>query len=705
MHASRRARLPALLLRSSAAADAKKIFVNIISHNSFFRSSFSSSAANSQNLFPPSRFPSEGSIHSIFSRSRFQSSGEFITDNLLSRSRSSSRGGFIHNCGFRSRFSSCGAIAQNFIFRPRVSSSGGLVIQNLLFRSSISGGGTHNPFFRSSFSSLQQQQVKKRRGWISTIGRISFGGALIGGVGWIAVSDSPSRTVKLMFSVPLRLCRNVSTAAVIAADYKYSLYGLLEGSKEKEVAKHEVHLRSANRLQQLCFKNGGIYIKLGQHVGQLDYLVPQEYVQVMRSSMLDKCPVSSYKQVCDVFLAELGRLPQEVFAEFDPVPLASASLAQVHVARGKDGQKLAVKVQHMHLTDTAAADTATVDVIVNLLHWLFPTFDYRWLLDEVKESVPKELDFLNEAKNSELCVQNFARLSPKVAPQIVVPKVDYTLSTSKLLVMEFMEGVGVTDVGGIKGLGCRPVDVARLVSQAFAEMIFHHGFVHCDPHAANMKVMASPSSWWNVLGWWRKKPQLVLLDHGLYKTISPELRENYAGLWKALVFADVPRIKEYGVKVGAGEDLYVLFAGVLTMRPWDEIVVGTIDHLNLPDTPEGKAEIQNYAAQYFVEFTELLRRLPREVLLLLKTNDCLRAVDSALGAPVNTFVIIAREASKALVNIQAEKGFTLYSYCALLLDRVEVEFRILGLALTAWLASFRQRKAREKALEIPQVQS
>lgn len=236
-------------------------------------------------------------------------------------------------------------------------------------------------------------------------------------------------------------------------------------------------------------------------------------------------------------------------------------------------------------------------------------------------------------------------------------------------------------------------------------MIFHHGFVHCDPHAANMMIRASPSSWWNIFGWWRKKPQLVLLDHGLYKTISPELRENYAGLWKALVFADIPRIKEYGVKVGAGEDLYVLFAGVLTMRPWDEIVVGTIDHLNLPDTPEGKAEIQNYASQYFVEFTELLRRLPREVLLLLKTNDCLRAVDNELGAPVNTFVIVAREASKALVNIQAQKGFTLFSHCALLLDRVEIEFRILGMILMTWLASFRPKKARLQTPEVPQVLS
>lgn len=79
----------------------------------------------------------------------------------------------------------------------------------------------------------------------------------------------------------------------------------------------------------------------------------------------------------------------QIFDEFDPVPIASASLAQVHVARTHEGDKVAVKVQHMHMTDTAAADYATVELIVNTLHRIFPSFDYRWLVDEVRDSLPK----------------------------------------------------------------------------------------------------------------------------------------------------------------------------------------------------------------------------------------------------------------------------------------------------------------------------
>ncbi|KAH8931541.1 hypothetical protein BDL97_19G027700 [Sphagnum fallax] len=499
---------------------------------------------------------------------------------------------------------------------------------------------------------------------------------LAGVASWIADADHPTRRVKLLYDVPLRLARDVVTATAITADYVYSLYGIPEGA-ERDVARHEVHLRSANRLQDLCFKNGGIYIKLGQHIGQLDYLVPEEYVKTMRKSMLDKCPVSSYKQVCDVFLAELGCLPQEVFMEFSKVPLASASLAQVHAARTFTGEKVAVKVQHMHLTDSALADTATVAFVVSFVHWLFPSFDYRWLLAEVRESLPKELDFVNEAKNCEQCAHNFATMSPELASKIAFPKIYWQWSTSKLLTMEFMEGVGITDVQAIRGLGVRPADVASLVSETFAEMIFRHGFVHCDPHAANMLLRLKEGT---------RQPQLVLLDHGLYRTLDPTIKSNYAALWKALVFADAKEIKERCVALGAGDDLYGLFAGVLTMRPWNKIVDQSFDHLNIPDTPEQRDELQGYASQYFGEVSTLLGRLPRVVLLLLKTNDCLRAVDNALGTPVNTYLIVARKSSQA-VSESVRRG-PLSSFWKLW-DKIGLELRLCTWQAAAWLMAFR----------------
>ncbi|GAB2216375.1 hypothetical protein Droror1_Dr00024148 [Drosera rotundifolia] len=169
-----------------------------------------------------------------------------------------------------------------------------------------------------------------------------LGGGALGAA--VITSPDPQATLKLYSTVPVRLFRDTVTAATIVFDYEYSLWGLPEGSTERPSIKHEVHLRSANRLQELCFKNGGIYIKLGQHISQLEYLIPEEYVQTMRQSMLNKCPVSSYDQVCEVIKKELGGTPDEIFDEFEHAPVASASLAQVHAARLRNGQKVAVKV-------------------------------------------------------------------------------------------------------------------------------------------------------------------------------------------------------------------------------------------------------------------------------------------------------------------------------------------------------------------------
>ncbi|XP_049932273.1 putative ABC1 protein At2g40090 [Nymphaea colorata] len=201
----------------------------------------------------------------------------------------------------------------------------------------------------------------------------------------------------------------------------------------------------------------------------------------------------------------------------------------------------------------------------------------------------QELDFLYEAKNSEKCLENFKKLSLHLVNYIYAPKVYWNLSTSRMLTMEFMDAAEVTDVSAIRRLGIDPNDVPKLVSQVFAEVIFKHGFVHCDPHAANM--MVCPSGRTHILHP-KRRPQLILLDHGLYKKLDFSTRTSYAALWKALIFADVNGIKENSVKLGAGEDLYTLFAGILTMRPWNRVIDPAVDHLFLQGNASDREELQ-----------------------------------------------------------------------------------------------------------------
>ncbi|KAL3145108.1 hypothetical protein ABBQ38_001717 [Trebouxia sp. C0009 RCD-2024] len=491
---------------------------------------------------------------------------------------------------------------------------------------------------------------------------------------WIVFSDEPQRRARVAYNVPLRVFRDAVAVVSIASDYKLSLRGL-EGKTYEEELK-ECHTRSAFKLQRLCFANGGIYIKLGQHVAQLDYILPAEYVNTMRDYMLDKCPVSMYKDIAQVIQEDLGKSPEELFASIEEVPIASASLAQVHRAVSHDGRQLAVKVQHVGLRDTCAADTVIVEAFVKGLRWVFPDFNYQWLIDELKESVPKELDFELEVANSKRCQLHLNSKKSRVKGKVVVPQVEDGMFNKRVLVMEYIEGFKVTDRARIEQMGFKPEKVAELVSRTFNEMIFIHGDVHCDPHAANLFLRKNEAT---------GQLQLVLLDHGLYRQITDEFRKSYALLWQSLIFADAEGIKEHSQAMNAG-DMYPLFAGMLTNRPWDEVISKDINHLYMSGDEEERNSIQQTSQMFAAQITQLLFKVPRVLLLLLKTNDCLRSVDLALGEPVNTFVITARECSRALTDIRNREQPGLRSHLRGKLDEWHVEYRVTLLRVASWWA-------------------
>lgn len=180
-----------------------------------------------------------------------------------------------------------------------------------------------------------------------------------------------------------------------------------------------------------------------------------------------------------------------------------------------------------------------------------------------------------------------------------MPAIDHALTSSRVLTMEFIDGARVTDGAALKALRVDRRALAAAISETFNEMIFTFGDVHCDPHAANLvggrgararcgRGVSTPALPSKLS---RKRPlthtcthataqlvrkapgsgrdQVVLLDHGLYRTIDDAFRARYAALWRALVFGDAAGIKEHAGAMNAGE-LYPLFAAMLTQRPWDQ---------------------------------------------------------------------------------------------------------------------------------------
>ena len=367
-----------------------------------------------------------------------------------------------------------------------------------------------------------------------------------------------------------------------------------------------LHSRCAERLLAMLLANGGLYVKLGQHLAQLDYLVPEAYTRTLGAVLFTANTASSWADAAAVIEAELGMPPEKAFASIERVPIASASLAQVHVATERGtGRKLAVKVQHAGLREACHADLAAVGLAVRCAERWFPEFCLGWVVDEIAPHLPLELDFLHEAQNLERCRRLFAASPLGRDGTVVLPDVVPHLTTTRVLTMSFEEGDSVADVGCLRRRGLAPAAVARVLSEAFCTMLFQGGLVHCDPHPGNVLVRAKADG----------RPQLVLLDHGLYRELTPHFRLSYCRLWRALVTGDADAIRAECDGWAIGE-YYPLLAAMLTARPWADITSGEVERLRERGTAQDKESIRGYAKLYMRQIAIVFGRLPREMLLL-----------------------------------------------------------------------------------------
>jgi aarF domain-containing kinase len=144
-----------------------------------------------------------------------------------------------------------------------------------------------------------------------------------------------------------------------------------------------------------------------------------------------------------VILEELGDYPEHIFDSFEEEPIASASLAQVHIAREKlTGRKLAIKVQHRGLRETSKGDLLALESIVRVIDRVFDEFKWGWIVDEIAPNLPKELDFKHEGRNGERAEKHLKQSGL----DCIVPKVHWDHTTERVLCMDFEHGYSVTNI-------------------------------------------------------------------------------------------------------------------------------------------------------------------------------------------------------------------------------------------------------------------
>lgn len=218
--------------------------------------------------------------------------------------------------------------------------------------------------------------------------RYALGTGLIGG----GIYSYDSRTEAQLIT---RNFRTFYNGVALAVDYKLNF----KPGHSKEEAMHieQLHERTANRIFDVFEKNGGLYIKMGQVIGTQSAVLPVPY-QIRAKRLFDSAPAVSFDAVERVFMEDFdGKHPSEVFAEFDMTPIASASIAQVHKARLKNGEVVAVKIQKPAIQKQMKWDLGAFRILLKVYERVFD-LPLSWSSDYVDEHLRMEADFENEAR-------------------------------------------------------------------------------------------------------------------------------------------------------------------------------------------------------------------------------------------------------------------------------------------------------------------
>jgi aarF domain-containing kinase len=308
-------------------------------------------------------------------------------------------------------------------------------------------------------------------------------------------------------------------AARIYSGYKtaqiWSRY-INKSGREKRYRRQD--LRAARALYRSSVRLEGLLIKAGQFIATRADVLPDEWVTTL-AGLHDRVPAHPFEEIRAQVERELGRPLEEAFAEFERQPLASASLAQVHRATTHDGRRCAVKVQYQGIEGIIRADLRNLMFTLRVLAWLEPEYDFRIIARELLKYMPMELDFVNEASNCETIARNFAERK-----DVMVPRIFHELSSRRVLTMELVEGIKVTDLAGLAAAGIDKQAVAQTLIEIFTEMILRDGFFHADPHPGNILVQPGP--------------RIVLLDFGLAKDFPPAFRDAMVRLTFAILTSD-----------------------------------------------------------------------------------------------------------------------------------------------------------------------
>jgi predicted unusual protein kinase regulating ubiquinone biosynthesis (AarF/ABC1/UbiB family) len=328
-----------------------------------------------------------------------------------------------------------------------------------------------------------------------------------------------------------RFLKGLFIALRVLGSYRLvRVIGVFLTSGQKTARLSKLHRRNAVLIREKALEMKGVMIKVGQFLSSRKDFLPDEYIEEL-SELQDQVPPHDFGEIRQRIIDELGSAPEDLFSEFDKEPIAAASLGQVHRAVLKDGREAAVKVQYPGIEKIIETDIKMFEFLITLMRGRMGWINLRVLHGEFSRIVRAELDYVQEGRNAERFRQNFS-----ADERVVIPRVYWKFSSAKVLTLEFVGGIKITECVLIKasGVDCRML--VSLLTETYAKMIFVHGFFHCDPHPGNIFV--------------REGPTVVFVDFGMVQAIADSTRRNLRRYARAIVENDAAAIVEALEKMG-----------------------------------------------------------------------------------------------------------------------------------------------------------
>jgi predicted unusual protein kinase regulating ubiquinone biosynthesis (AarF/ABC1/UbiB family) len=392
-------------------------------------------------------------------------------------------------------------------------------------------------------------------------------------------------------------------------------------TEAKKIARRR---KQASWIRETILELGPTFIKLGQLFSTRSDLFPSEYVEEL-AKLQDRVPAFSYEQAQAIIEEDFGRKVEDLFRSFDPVPLAAASLGQVHKAQLHSGEEIVVKVQRPGLKRLFGIDLAIAKTIAHYFQ-NHPRWgrgrDWLGIYDECYKILYEEVDYINEGRNADTFRRNF-----RDKEWVRVPRVYWRYSSPRVLTLEYLPGIKISHYEALEAAGLDRKILAKLGAEAYLRQLLNHGFFHADPHPGNLAV--SPDG------------ALIFYDFGMMGRIRTDVRVKLLDLFFGIAKKNAEDVVECLVELEA-------LARTDDMGPVRRSIQYILDNLmDQPFEEQSVAAISDdlYAIAYDQPF-----RFPATFTFVMRAFSTLEGVGKGLDPEFNFMEVAKPFAMQIMTN-------------------------------------------------------